>query len=103
MAEPLENINIDEQPQELQHKRKYTQVKAPRKEYTVSLKKYHVEIKRIGQDNYVVGDYCTHQEIANALNNLGFFNCTITRYMVDKLFLKVYTNNAISGVVISKI
>jgi len=103
MAETLENIIIDEQPQELTHKRKYTKVKAPRKEYTVSLKKYHVEIKRIGFENYIVGDYCTHQQIADALNNLGFFNCTITRYMVDKLFLKISTNNAISGVVISKI
>jgi len=112
MAEILENINIDEQPQQPQQpqvpqvpqeKRKYTQGKAPRKPYTVSLKKYHVEIKRIEQANYIVGDFCTHQEIADALNNLGFFKCNITRYMVDKLFLRIYTNNAISCVMIYKL
>lgn len=52
-----------------------------RKQYELKTKKYHLEIKRIKYDNFVVGDFCTFKQISDALNDLRFFPFHITQFM----------------------
>lgn len=64
-------------------KRKYNKSDKPR---NPRKKKYHVEIKNVGADNFFLGEYSSHQEIANALNNLKCFNFIVSKQMIDQYF-----------------